>query len=131
MKLFCVVLVVYVVALTLFGVDGRGGGGGGSTKGLEEPVRLFVRTRRHVHTHKKGLESASAYVNNEQPPPPPPHLRPRRNTINLNNEPTQVTNEEPPPHTRQRRQMPSPPEGMPAPPDGVPAPPAGMPAPPA
>lgn len=35
MKLFCVVLVVYVVALTLFGVDGRGGGGGGSTKGLE------------------------------------------------------------------------------------------------
>jgi len=26
MKLFCAVLVIYVVALTLFGVDGRGGG---------------------------------------------------------------------------------------------------------
>ncbi|XP_064548996.1 uncharacterized protein LOC135435731 isoform X2 [Drosophila montana] len=107
MKLFCVILLVYVVALTLFGVDGRGGGhgGGGSKMGLEEPMRLFVRARRHVHNHKKGLESGSAYVNNEQPPPPPPHFR-------------------------QRRQIPPPPEGMPPPPDGVPAPPAGMPAPP-
>jgi len=32
MKLLCVVLVIYVVALTLFGVDGRGGG---TTNGVE------------------------------------------------------------------------------------------------
>ncbi|EDW00763.1 uncharacterized protein LOC6559906 isoform X2 [Drosophila grimshawi] len=117
MKLFCVVLVVYVVALTLFGVDGRRGG---KMRGLEEQesMRLLDRARRHAHG---GLKSGSGYVNNEQPPPPP-HFRSRRNIMKVNNEPEHgeqhMTNEEPP-HFRQRRQLPP---GLPMPPEGFPMP---------
>ncbi|XP_020806774.1 uncharacterized protein LOC110182936 [Drosophila serrata] len=68
MKLFCLVLVIYVVALTLFGVDGRGGG---TTNGVEDPkfVGLFKRARRSALDEK--------LVANE-PPPPPKQFRQRR-----------------------------------------------------
>ncbi|XP_017123163.1 uncharacterized protein LOC108143354 [Drosophila elegans] len=68
MKLFCVVLVIYVVALTLFGVDGRGGG---TTNGAEEPniVRMLNRARRDVFE-----ENLLA----NEPPPPPQQFRQRR-----------------------------------------------------
>nr|NP_001246443.1 uncharacterized protein Dmel_CG13428, isoform B [Drosophila melanogaster]AFH08196.1 uncharacterized protein Dmel_CG13428, isoform B [Drosophila melanogaster] len=68
MKLLCVVLVIYVVALTLFGVDGRGGG---TTNGVEEPkfVGLFRRSRRDTLEDK--------LVANDDPPPPP-QFRQRR-----------------------------------------------------
>jgi len=46
MKLFCIVLVIYVLTLTLCGVEGRGGGGGGTRNGLEvsqqiEPIIIL------------------------------------------------------------------------------------------
>ncbi|KAH8402327.1 hypothetical protein KR009_011411 [Drosophila setifemur] len=111
MKLFCVVLVIYVVALTLLGVEGRGGG---TTNGLEEPkfVGLFKRARRHA----LDLQEMSPLAN--EPPPPPPQIRSRRDAL----EEILLANEEPPPppHFRPRRQMPP---GMPPPPDGLPPPP--------
>ncbi|EDW10191.2 uncharacterized protein Dmoj_GI18668, isoform A [Drosophila mojavensis] len=127
MKLFCAILLVYVVALTLFGVDGRGGGG--SNKGLEDSMRLFVRARRHAPATNMGLATGPGYVKNEEQPPPP-QFRSRRNV--MNNEPTShENNEEQPPHFRPRRQAPPPPpEGMPPPPEGMPPPPEGMPPPP-
>ncbi|XP_017093448.2 amyloid beta A4 precursor protein-binding family B member 1-interacting protein [Drosophila bipectinata] len=119
MKLFCLVLVIYVVALTLFGVDGRGGG---TTNGLEEPkfVGLFQRARRHVPGINRLHEGLVA---NE--PPPPPKIRSRRDAL----EEILVANENPPPppQFRPRRQAPP---GMPPPPDGMPPPPDGMPPPP-
>eukprot|EP00099_Drosophila_melanogaster_P020080 NP_611487.1 uncharacterized protein Dmel_CG13428, isoform A [Drosophila melanogaster] len=110
MKLLCVVLVIYVVALTLFGVDGRGGG---TTNGVEEPkfVGLFRRARRHVPAMKTALLHGNE-------PPPPPKFRSRRDTL----EDKLVANDDPPPppQFRQRRQAPP---GMPPPPDGLPPPP--------
>ncbi|TDG51073.1 hypothetical protein AWZ03_002436 [Drosophila navojoa] len=127
MKLFCAILLVYVVALTLFGVDGRGGGG--SNKGLEDSMRLFVRARRHAPVTNMGLATGPGYVKNEEQPPS--QFRSRRNV--MNNDPTShENNEEQPPHIRPRRQAPPPPpEGMPPPPQGMPPPPEGMPPPPA
>ncbi|XP_043644699.1 uncharacterized protein LOC122614233 isoform X2 [Drosophila teissieri] len=62
MKLFCVVLVIYVVALTLFGVDGRGGG---TTSGAEAPKfdGLFRRSRRDT------LEGNLVATDDNAPPP--------------------------------------------------------------
>ncbi|XP_017051062.1 formin-like protein 2 [Drosophila ficusphila] len=109
MKLFCVVLVIYVVALTLFGVDGRGGG----YTGAEEPKfnGLFRRARHHVSEMKGGLLHGNE-------PPPPPKFRSRRDALEesllANGDPS------PPKRIRQRRQAPP---GMPPPPDGLPPPP--------
>ncbi|XP_023165077.2 uncharacterized protein LOC111595527 isoform X2 [Drosophila hydei] len=116
MKLFCVVLLVYVVALALFGVDGRGDGG--TTKGLEEAKRLFVRARRHAPLTKMGLASGSGPVNNEEQPPS--QFRARRDVVN-NNPTSHENNEEQQPHFRHTRQLPAP--GIPSPPPGMPAPP--------
>ncbi|XP_039482486.1 uncharacterized protein LOC120445898 [Drosophila santomea] len=110
MKLFCVVLVIYVVALTLLGVDGRGGG---TTSGAEAPKfdGLFRRARRHVPEMESGLLQGNE-------PPPPPKFRSRRDTLEGN----LVANEDSPPpqQFRQRRQAPP---GIPPPPDGLPPPP--------
>ncbi|KAH8280302.1 hypothetical protein KR018_002311, partial [Drosophila ironensis] len=118
MKLFCLVLVIYVAALTLFGVDGRGGG---TTNGLEEPkfIGLFQRARRHAPELNEDIHGTQLKANE---PPPPPKLRSRRDVFEEN----LVANEEPPPpkHMRPRRQAPP---GMPPPPDGMPPPPDGMP----
>ncbi|XP_017150167.1 calcium-dependent protein kinase 27 isoform X2 [Drosophila miranda] len=97
MKLFCAVLVIYVVALMLFGAEGRGSG---STNGVE------------AGRHARDLNNELSMVANEEPPPPPKHFRSRR----------AVANEEPPPpkEFRQRRQAPP---GLPPPPEGMPAPP--------
>ncbi|XP_017150166.1 actin cytoskeleton-regulatory complex protein pan1 isoform X1 [Drosophila miranda] len=107
MKLFCAVLVIYVVALMLFGAEGRGSG---STNGVEDPklTGLFQRAGRHA----RDLNNELSMVANEEPPPPPKHFRSRR----------AVANEEPPPpkEFRQRRQAPP---GLPPPPEGMPAPP--------
>ncbi|XP_016957108.1 uncharacterized protein LOC108029391 isoform X1 [Drosophila biarmipes] len=110
MKLFCVVLVIYVVALALFGVEGRGGG---TRNGAEEPkfVGLFKRARRHVPAMKSGRLHGNE-------PPHPHKIRSRRDAL----EESLVANEDPPPppQFRQRRQAPP---GMPPPPDGLPPPP--------
>nr|XP_016928249.1 uncharacterized protein LOC108008854 [Drosophila suzukii] len=68
MKLFCAVLVIYVVALTLFGVDGRGGG---TRNGVEEPKfgGLYRRFRRDALEQSLSANEA---------PPPPPQFRQRR-----------------------------------------------------
>ncbi|XP_016989457.1 uncharacterized protein LOC108051755 [Drosophila rhopaloa] len=68
MKLFCVVLVIYVVALTLFGVDGRGGG---TTNGVEEPKFAGMLRRARRYALDEHLVANDA-------PPPPEHFRHRR-----------------------------------------------------
>ncbi|XP_034127036.1 proline-rich protein HaeIII subfamily 1 isoform X3 [Drosophila guanche] len=92
MKLFCAVLVIYVVALMLFGAEGHGSEAG-----------------RHV----RELSQESAKVANEEQPPPPKQFRSRRAVANEEPAP-------PPKELRQRRQappgLPPPPEGLPAPP---------------
>ncbi|XP_034477465.1 uncharacterized protein LOC117783987 isoform X2 [Drosophila innubila] len=107
MKLFCIVLVIYVLTLTLCGVDGRGGGG--TSRGLEEPIRTYLRARRHA---TDGAAPAGSFANEK--PPPPPQFRTRRNVKNMSNNP-----EDGAPHLRQRRQMPS---QLPTP-DDIPRPP--------
>ncbi|KAH8254617.1 hypothetical protein KR032_011227 [Drosophila birchii] len=101
MKLFCLVLVIYVVALTLFGVDGRGGG---TTNGVEvrDPVVLVLRF----------IYFAYLIILNKSFP------QARRNALDAR----LVANEPPPPpkQFRQRRQAPP---GLPPPPDGLPPPP--------
>ncbi|XP_034127043.1 uncharacterized protein LOC117582988 isoform X4 [Drosophila guanche] len=91
MKLFCAVLVIYVVALMLFGAEGHGSG---SSSAAEQPKlrgTLFQRAGRHV----RELSQESAKVANEEQPPPPKQFRQRRQA---------------PPG------LPPPPEGLPAPP---------------
>ncbi|XP_034107687.1 acrosin isoform X1 [Drosophila albomicans] len=121
MKLFCVVLVIYVLALTLYGVDGRGGG---TRNGLEKSMGNYFRARRHA-IGETALEGTQ--YGNEKPPPPPPHFRTRRNVVNTEDHgPPHGANDTP--HMRNRRQMPPgpppPPEGMPPPPEGMPPPPS-------
>ncbi|KAM8713333.1 hypothetical protein ACLKA7_013619 [Drosophila subpalustris] len=109
MKLFCVVLVIYV--LTLFGVDGRGSGG--TRNGLEEPMRAYLRSRRHA---SDDAVPKLSFANDE--PPPPPQVRARRNAMNMSNNP----GDDAPhvaPHLRQTRQVPH----LPSPPQGIPMPP--------
>ncbi|XP_065719436.2 synaptic defective enhancer 1 isoform X1 [Drosophila suzukii] len=110
MKLFCAVLVIYVVALTLFGVDGRGGG---TRNGVEDPKfgGLYRRARRHVPQMKSGL-----FHGNE--PHPPPKFRFRRDALDQSLSANEAP--PPPPQFRQRRQAPP---GLPPPPDGLPPPP--------
>ncbi|KAH8301705.1 hypothetical protein KR059_009549 [Drosophila kikkawai] len=106
MKLFCLVLVIYVVALTLFGVDGRGGG---TTNGVEVRSGGFVVTSRWIFLffpdnsfHQARRNALDEGLKADEPPPPPKQFR-------------------------QRRQVPP---GLPPPPDGLPPPPGGMPPPP-
>ncbi|XP_017072677.1 uncharacterized protein LOC108108934 [Drosophila eugracilis] len=74
MKLLFVVLVVfYIVAVTLLGVDGRGGG---TTNGVEEPkfVGLFKRSRRNALVNNEGPPPTAKFRQRRQAPPgmPPP-----------------------------------------------------------
>ncbi|XP_034107688.1 uncharacterized protein LOC117570278 isoform X2 [Drosophila albomicans] len=112
MKLFCVVLVIYVLALTLYGVDGRGGG---TRNGLEKSMGNYFRARRHA-IGETALEGTQ--YGNEKPPPPPPHFRTRRNVVNTEDHgPPHGANDTP--HMRKRRQIPQ----VPIPSDNMPVPP--------
>ncbi|KAH8291539.1 hypothetical protein KR054_012574 [Drosophila jambulina] len=105
MKLFCLVLVIYVVALTLFGVDGRGGG---TTNGVEvSEIRWFCCDL------SAGLTCVSVLLAGTQV-----RGTARRHALDE----SLVANEPPPPpkQFRQRRQAPP---GLPPPPEGMPGPP--------
>ncbi|XP_041448021.1 bromodomain-containing protein 4 isoform X2 [Drosophila obscura] len=113
MKLFCAVLVIYVVALMLFGAEGHG-----------DEARRHARDLNHEVANEehppppKEFRSRRAVANEEHPPPPPPkQFRSRR----------AVANEQPPPPPKQFRQRRQAPPGLPPPPGGMPE---GIPAPP-
>ncbi|BFG06340.1 WAS/WASL-interacting protein family member 1 [Drosophila madeirensis] len=127
MKLFCAVLVIYVVALMLFGAEGHGSGSSSAAEQAKLRGRLFQRAGRHV----RELSQESAKVANEEQPPPPKEFRSRRDVANEQPPPPPmqfrsrraVANEEPPPPPKEFRQRRQAPPGLPPPPEGMPAPP--------